>query len=80
MPPMHALNAPTKLMRELGYGQGYAYDHDAPDHFSGQSYFPDDMPRERFYEPAGEGREARLKERLEWLDRLRAERKAGDPS
>ncbi len=79
MPPMHAMNAPTKLMRELGYGQGYAYDHDAPDHFSGQSYFPDDMPRERFYEPAGEGREARLKERLEWLDRLRAERKADEP-
>ncbi len=80
MPPLHILNAPTKLMRTLGYGRGYAYDHDAPGRFSGQSYFPDDMPRERFYEPTAEGDEARLKERLERLDRLRAERDAADPS
>jgi putative ATPase len=80
MPPLHVLNAPTKLMRTLGYGQGYAYDHDAPDRFSGQSYFPDDMPRQRFYEPTGEGEEARLKERLDRLERLRAQRNDRDQS
>ena len=51
MPPAHILNAPTKLMKELGYGKNYAYDHDAPDAFSGQNYFPDNMPRRRFYRP-----------------------------
>ena len=73
-PPLHILNAPTGLMRRLGYGRGYVYDHDAPDRFSGQSYFPDGMPRERFYRPTREGYEARLEERLAELDRLRAER------
>ena len=74
MPPAHILNAPTRLMQELGYGAGYDYDHDAPDRFSGQSYFPDGMVREVFYEPTEEGLEQRLKEKLEWLARLRAER------
>jgi len=74
MPPAHILNAPTRLMKELGYGAGYAYDHDAPDRFSGQSYFPDGMARQAFFQPTEEGLEKRLKEKLEWLERLRAER------
>jgi putative ATPase len=78
MPPAHILNAPTRLMKELGYGAGYTYDHDAPDRCSGQSYFPDDMSRERFYQPTEEGLEKRLKEKLEWLDRLRRERQGGE--
>jgi putative ATPase len=73
-PPLHILNAPTGLMQRLGYGQGYAYDHDAPDRFSGQNYFPDGMARERYYTPTGEGFEAGLKERAERLEALRAER------
>ncbi|MGY8960117.1 MAG: AAA family ATPase, partial [Alphaproteobacteria bacterium] len=51
MPPKHSLNAPTGLMRDLGYGAGYAYDHDAPDAFSGQNYFPDEVARETLYQP-----------------------------
>lgn len=74
-PPMHIRNALTGLMRNLGYGQGYAYDHDAPDRFSGQDYFPDAMPRERYYEPTDQGAEADLKARVERLEALRAERK-----
>ncbi|NVN42122.1 replication-associated recombination protein A, partial [Ameyamaea chiangmaiensis] len=72
MPPAHILNAPTKLMKEIGYGQGYAYDHDAEDSFSGQNYFPDEMPRTRFYTPTGNGYEQRIGERLEHWNRLRA--------
>ena len=72
-PPLHVRNAPTGLMRGLGYGRGYAYDHDAPDRFSGQNYFPDGMGRERYYEPSEEGDERRLKERRDRLDRLRRE-------
>lgn len=74
MPPATILNAPTKLMKELGYGQDYAYDHDAPDRFSGQNYFPDGMGRLCFYRPTDQGIEARIAERLARLDRLRAER------
>jgi putative ATPase len=74
MPPAHILNAPTRLMKELGYGAGYAYDHDAPDRFSGQNYFPDGMARQAFYQPTEEGLEKRLKEKLEWLEQLRRER------
>jgi putative ATPase len=70
-PPKHILNAPTRLMREEGYGAGYAYDHDAPEAFSGQGYFPDGMPRQHFYDPAGRGFEAELKKRLEHWSRLR---------
>ena len=64
MPPAHIRNAPTKLMRDLGYGRGYEYDHDAEDGMSGQNYFPDEMPPERFYAPTERGREAAIGERL----------------
>jgi putative ATPase len=70
-PPKHILNAPTRLMREEGYGAGYAYDHKEPEAFSGQSYFPDGMARRRFYDPAGRGFEAELKKRLEHWAKLR---------
>ena len=73
-PPAHILNAPTKLMKELGYGAGYNYDHDAPDSFSGQNYFPDDMPREIFYAPKGAGREAGILERLKKWEKWRESR------
>ena len=76
MPPAHIRNAPTKLMRRLGYGQGYAYDHDAPDGFSGQDYFPDGMERRQFYAPRGEGAEAKIKARLDAWAELRRERAA----
>ncbi len=76
MPPMHILNAPTRMMKDLGYGKGYAYDHEARDGFSGQNYFPDEMPRERFYEPVERGFEREVKKRLAWWDRLRRERMA----
>ncbi len=71
MPPAHIRNAPTKLMKELGYGKGYAYDHDVEGGFSGQNYFPDEMERRTFYAPKGEGAEAEIKARL---DRWRAAR------
>jgi putative ATPase len=74
MPPKHILNAPTRMMKELGYGRGYAYDHDAAEGFSGQDYFPDEMARQTFYQPKGEGAEARIKERLERWAALRRER------
>lgn len=73
-PPKHILNAPTRLMKDEGYGAGYAYDHDAPDGFSGQNYFPDEMPRERFYDPTGEGREGPIAERLKRWAALRKAR------
>ena len=70
MPPAHIRNAPTQLMKDLGYGKGYAYDHDAPEGFSGQNYFPDGMARPSFYRPKGAGAEARIKERLDrWAER-----------
>ena len=71
MPPAHILNAPTKLMKDIGYGKGYAYDHDTIEGFSGQNYFPDDMQREQFYAPKGEGREREIKARLERWAKLR---------
>ena len=74
MPPAHIRNAPTKLMKELGYGKGYEYDHDADGGFSGQDYFPDGMERRRFYVPKGDGREAAIRERLERWARMRVER------
>jgi putative ATPase len=70
-PPMHIRNAPTKLMKELGYGAGYAYDHDTEEGFSGQNYFPDEMPRQRFYRPVERGFEREIAKRLEYWDRLR---------
>ncbi len=74
MPPAHILNAPTKLMQQLGYGAGYAYDHEAEDAFSGQNYFPDGMAREQFYQPRDRGFEREISKRLEYWARLRAER------
>jgi putative ATPase len=73
-PPSHILNAPTRLMKDLGYGKGYNYDHDAAEGFSGQNYFPDGMERRTFYQPKGEGSEARIKERLDRWAALRRER------
>jgi putative ATPase len=78
MPPKHILNAPTKLMRELGYSEGYAYDHDAPEAFSGQSYFPEDMDRRQFYRPVERGFEREVKKRLDYWAKLRAERGGGE--
>ncbi len=72
MPPAHIRNAPTQLMKDLGYGKGYAYDHDAPEGFSGQNYFPDGMARPSFYRPKGAGAEARIKERLDRWAEMRA--------
>lgn len=74
MPPKHILNAPTRLMRDLGYGAGYAYDHDSEDAFSGQNCFPDDMPRREFYAPAGRGFEREVARRLARWRELRARR------
>jgi len=74
MPPAHILNAPTKLMAELGYGAGYAYDHDAEDGFSGQNYFPDGMARQRFYAPVERGFEREIAKRLAYWAKLRRER------
>ena len=73
-PPPHGLNAPTRLMKDLGYGQGYAYDHDAPEAFSGQNYFPVEMARQTFYRPAQRGFERDIKKRLDTWAKLRAER------
>jgi putative ATPase len=73
-PPKHILNAPTRLMKEEGYGAGYDYDHDTAEAFSGQNYFPDGMPREQFYDPTGRGFEAEIRKRLEYWAKLRAER------
>ena len=78
LPPAHIRNAPTKLMQALGYGQGYSYDHDAPERFSGQNYFPDGMVRQRFYRPTEAGHEAQVKAWLERLATLRRERAVGD--
>jgi putative ATPase len=75
MPPAHIRNAPTRLMKELGYGKGYAYDHNEDEGFSGQDYFPEGMERQTFYAPKGEGAEARVKERLERWAALRAQRR-----
>ncbi len=72
MPPKHAMNAPTKMMKDQGYKQGYIYDHDTKEGFSGQSYFPDDLPRQSFYKPVKRGFEREIKKRLDYWDRLRA--------
>ena len=76
MPPKHILNAPTRLMKQLGYAKGYAYDHDTAEGFSGQNYFPEEMERRRFYEPVERGFEREIRKRLEYWDRLRAEKQA----
>jgi putative ATPase len=71
MPPMHILNAPTRLMRNLGYGKGYVYDHATEEGFSGQNYFPEGVPRRNFYRPGERGFEREIKKRLEYWDKLR---------
>jgi putative ATPase len=73
-PPMHILNAPTKMMKDLGYGDGYEYDHDAADGFSGQNYFPDGMERQRLYRPVERGFEREIAKRLAYWDKLRGGR------
>ena len=73
-PPLHIRNAPTRLMKNLGYGATYAYDHDAEDGFSGQNYFPDDMKRPIYYAPPERGFERDLRKRIEYFAKLRAKR------
>jgi putative ATPase len=77
MPPKHILNAPTKLMKEIGYGKGYEYDHDAEDGFSGQNYFPDGMKRQQFYQPVERGFEREIAKRLEYWSKLREKKQGG---
>ncbi len=72
MPPMHILNAPTALMRNLGYGKGYVYDHATEEGFSGQNYFPEGVPRHGFYRPSARGFEREIKKRLDYWERLRS--------
>jgi len=73
-PPAHILNAPTKLMKELGYGKDYIYDHDTPEGFSGQDYFPESMGRKSFYHPVERGFEREIRRRLEYWDKLRRQK------
>ena len=74
MPPKHILNAPTKLMKEIGYGKGYQYDPDTEHGFSGQNYFPEEMQRQHFYEPIERGFEREIKKRVEYWEKLRKEK------
>ena len=76
-PPRHILNAPTKLMKDQGFGTGYAYDHDAEDGFSGQNYFPDTMKRGIYYLPVDRGFERELKKRVDFFAGLRVKRQGG---
>ena len=76
MPPKHILNAPTKLMKNLGYSDGYIYDQDLEDGFSGQDYFPEGMRRQKFYYPVDRGFEREIKKRIEYFDNLRREKQA----
>ena len=71
---MHAMNAPTKMMKALGYGEGYRYDHDADDAFAGLDYFPPDLARRRFYEPREAGFEREIAKRLDYWDKRRKPR------
>ncbi len=71
MPPMHSVNAPTRLMRELGYGEGYVYDPDTEEGFSGLNYFPDELPRQSLYHPIDRGFEREIRKRLEYWEKLR---------
>ncbi len=74
MPPKHILNAPTRFMKDEGYGAGYAYDHDAEEAFSGQDYFPDEMARQNFYDPPDRGFERDIRKRLDYWSKLRREK------
>jgi len=74
LPPKHILNAPTNLMKTEGYGRGYAYDHDKPEAFSGQDYFPEAVGRHTFYDPPDRGFEREIRKRLDYWAKLRKER------
>ncbi|HXD45129.1 MAG TPA: replication-associated recombination protein A [Pseudolabrys sp.] len=74
LPPKHILNAPTNLMKDEGYGRGYAYDHDQEEAFSGQNYFPEALPRQQFYDPPERGFEREIRKRLDYWAKLRKER------
>ncbi|MDF2812819.1 MAG: family ATPase, partial [Microvirga sp.] len=76
MPPKTILNAPTKLMKQIGYGDSYRYDHDEPDAFSGQDYWPEKLGRQSFYDPVDRGFERDLRKRLDWWEKLRRERRS----
>ena len=76
MPPTHILNAPTSMMKDLGYGAGYQYDPDSVDGFSGQNYFPDDMERAEFYKPVERGFERDIQKRLDYWAKLREKKNA----
>ncbi|KLK95051.1 ATPase AAA [Microvirga vignae] len=78
MPPKTILNAPTKLMKKIGYGASYRYDHDEPDAFSGQDYWPEKLGRQHFYGPVDRGFEREVKKRLDWWEKLRRERRGED--
>jgi putative ATPase len=78
MPPMHILNAPTKLMKNVGYGKGYAYDHSTDEGFSGQDYWPEEMEPQDFYDPTDRGFEAKVRERLEYWNGRRRELQQSD--
>ncbi|MXP47170.1 AAA family ATPase [Altererythrobacter luteolus] len=73
MPPQNILNAPTKLMKDIGYGEGYSYDHNAEGGFSGDNYWPDEMEPQEYYQPVERGFERKVRERMEWWDRKRTE-------
>ena len=77
-PPKHILNAPTKLMQQEGYGEGYEYDHDTEGGFSGQNYFPDEMDRENYYDPPERGFERELRKRLNYFESRRRKRQQGE--
>ncbi|GAA0538472.1 putative ATPase [Rhizomicrobium palustre] len=77
MPPAHILNAPTKMMKNLGYGSGYQYDPDTEDGFSGQNYFPDEMGREQYYSPKEIGFEREIVKRLDYWSKLRVKKQGG---
>jgi len=79
MPPPHAVNAPTRLMRDLGYSEGYVYDPDTPEGFSGLDYFPVAMGRRSFYAPLERGFEREIKKRLDYWQKLRQDRDANSP-
>ena len=74
MPPQNILNAPTNLMKDIGYGKGYSYDHETDDGFSGDNYWPDDMQPEQYYQPVDRGFEHKIRERLNYWEKLRAEK------
>ena len=76
MPPANILNAPTKLMKDIGYGEGYAYDHEAEDGFSGANYWPEEMEPQTFYAPVERGFERKVKERIDYWNSLRLKRRS----